>query len=316
MSPDVAASIKALLLASAKKQGEEFERILARFAAERLLYRLGASRARDRCILKGASLLSVWLRDPYRATRDIDLLSLGLEGPGSVRDLLAEVCAVPCLEDGLRFDLDSLRVESIRADEEYAGMRARFLAYLGKARIPIQVDLGIGDAMVITPEEVECPTILDRLPAPSLRAYPRELSVAEKFEAMVKLDTRNSRMKDFHDLWALSSAFAFDGPSLREAVEACFKRRSTMSTDETPRPLTAAFYQVSELATRWNRYLAAGAVLVSPPGRFDVIGKRIIRFLGPVWESIVADVPFEQHWPAGGPWRQAASEGEVERGDA
>ena len=76
MSSDLAASIRARLLNRAKANGEEFERTLARFAAERLLFRLGASSARDRCILKGASLLSVWLRDPYRA----DVLVLAADG--------------------------------------------------------------------------------------------------------------------------------------------------------------------------------------------------------------------------------------------
>lgn len=42
MSPDVAASVRARLFDEAKNKGEEFERTLARFAAERLLYRLGA----------------------------------------------------------------------------------------------------------------------------------------------------------------------------------------------------------------------------------------------------------------------------------
>lgn len=77
MSPDVAASVKARLLARARAEGEEFERTLVRYAAERLLYRLGASNVRERCLLKGASLLSAWISDPYRATRDIDLLAFG-----------------------------------------------------------------------------------------------------------------------------------------------------------------------------------------------------------------------------------------------
>jgi len=44
--PDVAASVKARLLAKAHIRKEEFERTLTRFGAERVLYRLGASRER------------------------------------------------------------------------------------------------------------------------------------------------------------------------------------------------------------------------------------------------------------------------------
>ena len=221
MSPDVAASIKGRLLNQAKAHREEFERTLARFAAERLLFRLGASAVRNRCILKGASLLAVWLPDPYRATRDIDVLAAGPTDAAAIRSLVEEICAVACPEDALRFDLSELVVETIRPEEEYSGKRARFRARLGNARIPVQLDIGFGDALAAEPEEIEYPTMLKALPAPRLRAYPREATVAEKFEAMVSLDTRNSRMKDFHDVWALAGAFAFHGPSLRKAIARC-----------------------------------------------------------------------------------------------
>ncbi|MBK7949073.1 MAG: nucleotidyl transferase AbiEii/AbiGii toxin family protein [Deltaproteobacteria bacterium] len=275
---------------------------LTRFVAERLLYRLGASRARDRCILKGASLLAVWLPDPYRATRDIDVLASGPTDEDAIRSLVAEICAVPCSVDGVRFDVSELVVDAIRSEDEYSGQRARFRAFLGNARIAVQVDIGVGDAVAGPIEEIDYPTMLPALPTPRLRAYPRQVAVAEKFEAMVKLDTRNSRMKDFHDVWALAGGFAFEGPALRSAVAACFERRGTPWTAEAPRALTAAFYQMPEIESRWRRYLEAGAVLVPPPAQFESIGERIIRFLGPVRESILAGEPFPKIWTEGGPW--------------
>lgn len=303
MSPDVAASVRARLLARAKAAGEEFERTLTRFAVERLLYRLGASPARARCLLKGATLLAVWMPDPYRATRDVDVLAAGPADDAAIHALVEEICAVPCPEDGLRFDLSEMRIETIRAEEEYAGKRARFLAFLGRARIRVRVDFGFGDALAVEPEEIQYPTIIETLPAPRLRAYPREVSLAEKLEIMVKLDTRNSRMKDFHDAWALSGTFAFSGPALQRAIVACFERRRTPLTAEVPRALTPAFYQNPELAARWRSYLAAGAVLTAPPAQFEIIGERVLAFLRPTWSSIVTGDPFEAHWPPGGPWR-------------
>lgn len=302
MSPDVAASVRARLLNHAKKHGEEFELTLTRFAVERLLFRLGACSARDRCILKGASLLSIWLPDPYRATRDVDVLASGPTDDASIRSLIAEICAVPCPEDGLRFDVSNLSVEPIRGEEEYVGQRARFRAFLGSARIAVQVDIGVGDAVAVEPEEVTYPTLLPALPAARLRGYPREVTVAEKFEAMVKLDVRNTRMKDFHDLWALSGAFEFDGAKLQRAVAACFDRRGTPWTDETPRALTPGFYERPEIQTHWRNYLAAGAVLHPPPAQFDVIGERIIRFIGPIRASVLAAEILLQTWTPGGPW--------------
>lgn len=306
MSPDIAASVRARLLNQAKQRGEEFERTLARFAAERLLYRLGQSGARERCVLKGASLLSVWLPDPYRATRDVDVLASGNDDEAAVRALIGEICAQECPEDGLQFDLGTLQVADIRAETEHVGKRAWMFADLAKARIRVQIDLGFGDAVATPMDDITYPTLLEDLPAPSLRAYPREVSVAEKFEAMVTLDRRNSRMKDFHDVWALSTAFAFDGPRLRSAIAACFARRGTAWTPEAPGVLTNDFYIVADLDQRWTRYLAAGGVIIAPPARFETLGAQIIAFLAPVRYAIVHDVPFDAHWPAGGHWEMAA----------
>ena len=306
MSPDIAASVRARLLNQAKLSGEEFERTLARFAAERLLYRLGQSGARDRCVLKGASLLGVWLPNPYRATRDVDVLSSGSDDEASVRELIADICKQQCPEDGLQFDLGTFRIADIRAETEHVGKRVTLIAYLAKAKIRVQVDLGFGDAVAAPMEEITYPTMLDDLPAPHLRAYPREASVAEKFEAMVTLDRRNSRMKDFHDMWALSTAFAFDGSRLRAAIAACFDRRRTVWTPDTPGALTNDFYVDADLEQRWTRYLAAGGVIIAPPGRFETLGVHIMMFLAPVRNAIVDGVPFGAQWPAGGPWELAA----------
>ncbi len=300
MSPNVATSIHARLLRPARARGEVFDLTLARYAAERFLYRLGVSEARERCILKGASLLSVWLAEPYRATRDIDLLASGRVDEPSIRALVHAVCDVPCPEDGLRFDAQAMIVDDITADQEYVGKRVRLRATLGKASIAVHIDFGIGDAVAIAPENIAYPTLLPTLPPPSLRAYPREVSLAEKFHAMVDLDRRNSRMKDFHDAWALSELFAFDGIRLQAAAAACFERRDTPWTAAAPGALTSAFYEDEEIASRWNRYLTSGAVRIAPPSQFTVVGERIARFFGPLRDCLVAGeikTPRSPTWP-------------------
>lgn len=303
MTRDVTASIKARLLNRARQEDGEFELFLVRYACERFLYRLGVSPLRERCILKGAGLLTVWMHDPYRATRDVDLLASGASDEASIREIVKTVCAMPCPEDGLVFDLESLSILPIRSEEEYQGQRALLRARLGKARIRVQVDFGFGDAVVPPAEEADYPTLLEDLPAPRLRIYPQVVTVAEKFQAMVDLGRRNSRMKDFHDIWALSSEFEFDGGALREAVTACFERRRMIWTAEAPDALRAAFYSDSSLAARGNAHLRAGAFRTSPPADFKAVGERVREFLGPVRKSILAGEGFERSWPPGGSWQ-------------
>ena len=197
MSPDIAASIRARLLSKAKEQGDELELILVRYAIERFLYRLGASHMREQCVLKGATLLTLWLDDPYRASRDVDFHAAGPSSEAAIMAIVTTVCAVPCAEDGIRFDLESLHVSPIREEAESGGQRAILRAYLGKARIRLQIDFGFGDAVTPAPEDSNSPTLLQGLPSSRLRTYPMVVSIAEKFEALVTLGQRNSRLKDF-----------------------------------------------------------------------------------------------------------------------
>lgn len=309
MSPDFATSVRARLLQRAKAAEENFELFLVRYACERFLYRLGASPFAPRCVLKGAGLLAVWMQDPYRATRDIDLLTTGSSAEAAIREVVETVCRIPCPEDGLNFDLTSLRISPIRPEEKYSGQRAALVAYLGKARMRLQVDFGFGDAVVPSPEQSELPTLIDGMPAPTLRVYPRDVSIAEKFEAMVTLGRRNSRMKDFHDVWALSQAFAFDGPVLHRAIEHCFTRRGTPWTAELPDVLGAAFYDDADVQSRWQAYRRAGGFREPPPEAFETVGERVRGFLAPVREAIIDGEPFAPHWPAGGPWTAKAGRG-------
>ncbi len=71
-----AASVRARLQNLAREQQANFQRVLARYALERFLFRLSVSPYKELFVLKGAMLYTAWLEDPFRTTRDLDLLSL------------------------------------------------------------------------------------------------------------------------------------------------------------------------------------------------------------------------------------------------
>ena len=104
------------------------------------------------------------------------------------------------------FDPSTVETQRIKEDADYAGVRARFMGYLGKAKIVMQLDVGFDDTVTPTSEQILYPVLLE-FPAPFLLGYPRETVVAEKFQAMVYLETFNSRMKDFYDIWFLARHF-------------------------------------------------------------------------------------------------------------
>ena len=310
MSPNLAASIKARLRNRANS--EDFNLVLVRYACERFLYRLGESSVRDRCILKGASLLSVWMDDPYRSTRDIDLSADGASHETAIREIIAATCSVDCAQDGLTFDLASIRVSPIQEQGPYPGQRVKLCAYIDRTRIPIQVDFGFGDAVTPEPQEIRMRTLLDGMPQPVLRAYSPLTTIAEKFETMVRWGTSNSRMKDFYDLWGLSEILEIDGTLLLHAISECFERRGTDWTSERPAALTTAFYFNAKLQGRWRGYLSSGSLLAVPPESFDIVGERIQEFLVPLQDCVLRDGLFDMHWPAGGPWQPRGLGGTVQ----
>ena len=97
------------------------------------------------------------------------------------------------------------------------------IALLGTAKCNIQVDFGFGDVVIPNPIEEHLPTLIEGVPPPVLQTYPKEAVIAEKFEAMIQLGSRNTRMKDFYDVWALSEIFPFDGALLRGGRSALFR---------------------------------------------------------------------------------------------
>jgi hypothetical protein len=151
-------------------------------------------------------------------------------------------------------DADSVAVAAIREEDAYGGRRVTLRGQLGAARLSIQVDIGIGDAVTPAPQWLEYPSLLD-LPRPRLRAYPRETVLAEKVHAMVLLGMRNTRMKDYFDVHALLREAEADEAQLVHALAATFERRRTDIPDGPPAGLTDAFAQDAVKRAQWRAFL-------------------------------------------------------------
>ena len=248
------ASIRQRLLNLAQERNDDFALVLTKYGLERMLFRLSRSKYRDTFILKGALLFELWTRERYRATRDADFSAKGDNSPERFVEIFRDISAIEFEDDGLRFDPKTVKAERIKEDADYEGVRVTFTAFLEKAQIPIQIDIGFGDAIRPGPVETDYPTLLD-LPSPRLLTYPREAVVSEKLEAMVKLGIANSRMKDFHDLHSLSNTFEFDGKALVDAVRATFGRRGTAFPEKgMPLAFTPEFYQDDNKIKQWKAF--------------------------------------------------------------
>jgi predicted nucleotidyltransferase component of viral defense system len=296
-----AASIRQRLLNKARQQNEDFNLVLFRYAAERLLYRLSRSSHRDRFVLKGATLFQIWTGQSHRPTRDLDLLGQGMPSSDKFLQLFREVCQQDVEEDGLEFRSETVRAEPIKEDDEYQGLRLKLQATLAPARIQLQIDIGFGDAVTPAPDEIDFPTLLD-LPAPSLKAYPRETVVAEKYQAMVMLGIANSRMKDFYDVWTLARQFAFSGITLSKAIRATFERRQTAIPEQLPMALDDEFAQDRQKLTQWKAFIGKNKLNAEDSGLPEIV-ETLRNFLMPPTGALLRATDFDQDWQPLGPWR-------------
>lgn len=287
----------------AREHGDDFQRILTRYAIERLLYRLAQTEAAESYVLKGAMLFVTWPEYVSRPTGDFDLLGHGDPDSARITELFARICRIDAPNDGIIFDPTSLAVETMREADEYQGIRLRLIGNLSKAIIRVQVDIGFGDHVHPAPTRRIFPSLLSGLATPNILMYPPETVVAGKFEAMIRFGEVNGRIKDFYDLWVASRTFGFKLAELLEAIAGTLRRRKTAIPAGMPVGLTEKFAAVVDEKGLWTGFLRRSPPSIKPP-TFRAMQEELRRYFGPVIEALTAPVGARSLWDRdGGAWR-------------
>lgn len=282
VGPNVAASVRARLLNVARAQGVDFNQVLVRFALERILYRMTQSPHADRFLLKGALLFTLWYDMPHRATRDADLLGFGASDLDSVAQAFRDIAAVS-VDDGIVFDPASVTVEEIRKEAGYGGVRVMIAGDLARVRCKTQIDVGFGDAVTPAPVDSVYPVLLDDLPAPRLRVYPKYTVIAEKLHAIALLGMTNSRLKDYFDLSVLLDRETLDTDLLAQAIKATFERRGMSAPASLPVGLTDEFADDASRQALWLAFLRKNDLALEPLPA--IVGKLRVSLM-PVLQSL------------------------------
>lgn len=246
----IAASVRQRLLNLERAQGQLFDVVLVAFGLERLLYRLSQSHYRDRFVLKGGLLVTLWTADTSRFTRDIDFLAFGPDDEASLRAAFADILSIKA-EDGLVFDAANLTAVPIREDQVYGGMWLRNTAHLGSTRIFVTIALGFGDALGDPQYQVAYESLPDFPPA-VIRAYSPATVIAEELQAAVTMGLANSRMKDFYDLFTLPKAIDINGAELSDTIRSTFQRRAIAVPRQRPDGLSGDYGTDPMRQTQWR----------------------------------------------------------------
>jgi hypothetical protein len=151
------ASVQARLVDRSRELGVEHQLPLARFGGEPPFVSAFEVRVRRPVHPQGRSYAPAVARRADSPHEDVDLLGFGDTSDEALKRVFVTLCAIKLPDDGLTFLLDSVQFEAIRADHEYGRMRVKLLAMLDNVRIPLQVDVGVGDAVVPPPEALDYP---------------------------------------------------------------------------------------------------------------------------------------------------------------
>lgn len=244
-------------------------------------------------------MFSVWTGSMSRPTMDIDFLGNIENSMDIIVAVFKDACETEVENDGMVFHKETVTATRITEDADYQGVRVLLRGNLSSIRLFLQIDIGFGDVVIPKPGRVKYPVLLD-FPPPELDGYTMESTVAEKFQAMVKLGLLNSRMKDFYDIWFLSRRFDFKGETLIEAIEKTFKKRKTVLTSE-PSIFNPMFMKDDITQAQWQGFIKK-TKLTDAPTSFEHVIVGIKIFLQPVVVSMINRQTFRLFWSAPGPW--------------
>lgn len=250
-----ARSVKTRLLNLMNESGYKYMYLLARYFNERLLYRVSVSQYKYNFLLKGGSLLYAINGLETRPTIDVDFMAHHISrNREHLETIFREILAIECVEDGVIFDLESLRSEPITIEKDYPGTRFYVTAHMDSIVHSMSIDIGFGDVVTPCPATIEFPLLLNDIPSITIQTYSMETVIAEKFHAMIVRDVSNSRMKDFFDCFQLLTTKSLDENVLFEAIKATFDNRE-LEYNADLKLFSESFRSDTQRILRWNLFL-------------------------------------------------------------
>jgi len=188
-----------------------------------------------------------------RETVDLDFLltRMNAEVKG-LQEVFEEIVSIPS-DDGFTFSFENIEILS-QPHMEYPGYRTIFKVSFAKMKDKIHVDVGVGDVVEPHNREIKLfeyrgkPFFEESI---SLLVYPMETIFAEKLETVLSKGSRNSRMKDFHDLLLLLRNKSLNNSKiLHENVKKTFENRGTVL-----KPIQFDELGQKALQQLWNAHL-------------------------------------------------------------
>ncbi len=290
---DIAASMLAQLKNQAKETELSYQVCLQLFCQEEFLRRLSLSPYSSNFVLKGGLFIYTLTEFQSRATQDIDFLMRKLANDiDKVKDIMEAISKVSTANDYVIIEV--LSTENITLEKEHEGVSVKLAGHIKQVRVPFSIDIGVGDVVVPKALKRSIKTRFSDFDQPKIYTYSLESTIAEKFDAILKRMEGTSRMKDFFDIYYLSSMFDFDGRKLQKAIWQTIQHRGTAYEANSFDRITA-FGDNDFLSAQWTRFQPSMHVQLP---EFALTLYRIKEFLQPPFEASIHEKQFFMNWSA------------------
>ncbi|HEY0475651.1 MAG TPA: nucleotidyl transferase AbiEii/AbiGii toxin family protein [Kribbella sp.] len=252
--------------------------MLTLYVVERWLARLSRSNRADDFVLKGGMLLAAYGR--RRPTVDADALARNMpRDESTVAARIAEIAAIADPDDGVEFLPGTVATRLIRDDSLYAGVRVTMEARISTASVKLRLDINFGDPVTPAPQVVELPALRPGVESVRVLGYPIETVLAEKLTTAVTLGPANTRIRDYIDIYTLTTTWKLEHVVVRKAVVATAAFRGTVL-----RPLSEVVSDLIDLRSpAYGAYrLNLGEHGLHLPGEFSEVVRTVVAFGDPV----------------------------------
>lgn len=228
--------------------------LLRTYMMERFLERMANSKYKGDFILKGGLLLAATFGQNQRKTMDIDVT---LKNQRLEKDLFENI-----IDDIVKIDISDHAIlklkdiKEIREESIYSGLRVSLEVELYKIKMPIKIDITVGDK--ITPKEIsyQYPLLLENKTI-DIPSYNIETILAEKMESILVRSDQNTRMKDFYDIYLLvNSGKKIDYKLFQTALRNTAENRKTLALlEKNTRKYIKIIENSVDLKNLWQGYV-------------------------------------------------------------
>ena len=244
-------SLKARIRNYAKQNSLTAQVVQQNYMFERFLARLSVSDYRDRFVIKGGILIASIVGLDTRSTMDLDatLRDLPLTEE-SVLTAVKEIGDID-LHDGVSFEERS--IAPIRKDDVYGGFCVRIDAVYDTIITPLSIDISTGDIITPGAELYDFSGIFDEDLRIRLWGYNIETILAEKAESVLNRGIYNTRIRDYYDLYVLTTR-KFDKAVFEEALAATAKHRGSGENIQDRASILNSIATSADLRKMWEKY--------------------------------------------------------------